>query len=89
MEKITEKTTLTEILKDSKLIKVLEKYNFPCLSCPFAHMKIENLEISRVCDLYGIEIKKVLKELNQAIQGEKEIRISKTQRSYKKLIQII
>ena len=68
MEKITEKTTLAEILKEPKLVEVLEKYNFPCLACPFAKMEIENLEIGKVCDLYGIEIEKVLKELNKAIR---------------------
>jgi hypothetical protein len=68
MEKITEKTALSEILKNPKLVEILEKYNFPCLACPFAKMEIENLEIGKVCDLYGIEIKKVLKELNKAIK---------------------
>jgi len=68
MKKITEKTTLSEILKEPKLVEILEKYNFPCLSCPFAKMEIEDLEIGKVCDLYGIETGKVLKELNEAIK---------------------
>jgi hypothetical protein len=68
MEKITEKTALAEILKNPKLVEILEKYNFPCLACPFAKMEIENLELGKVCDLYGIEIKKVLKELNEVIR---------------------
>jgi len=68
MEKITEKTILAKILKEPKLVEILEKYNFPCLSCPFAKMEIEDLEIGKICDLYGIEIEKVLKELNEAIK---------------------
>jgi hypothetical protein len=71
MKKITEKTNLTEILNNPKLVEVLEKYHFPCLTCPFAKMEIENLEIGKICDLYGIEIKKVLKDLNEAIKDEK------------------
>jgi hypothetical protein len=71
METITEKTNLSEILKNPKLLEILEKYNFPCLACPFARMEIENLEIGKVCDLYGIEIEKVLKELNEALKNEK------------------
>jgi hypothetical protein len=71
VEKITEKTTLAEILKEPKLVEILEKYNLPCLACPFAKMEIENLEIGKVCDLYGIEVKKVLEELNKAIKNEK------------------
>jgi hypothetical protein len=68
MEKITEKTKLAEILKKPKLVEILEKYDFPCLACPFARMEIENLEIGKVCDLYGIEIGKVLRELNDALK---------------------
>jgi hypothetical protein len=71
MEKITEKTNLSEILKNPKLVEILEKYNFPCLSCPFAKMEIENLEIGRVCQLYGIDAKKVVKELNDVLKNEK------------------
>jgi len=71
METITEKTNLSEILKNPKLLEILEKYNFPCLACPFARMEIENLEIGKVCDLYGIEIEKVLKELNETLKNEK------------------
>jgi hypothetical protein len=71
VEKITEKTTLAEILKEPKLVEILEKYNLPCLACPFARIEIENLEIGKVCDLYGIEVKKVLEELNKAIKNEK------------------
>jgi hypothetical protein len=71
MEKITEKTNLSEILKNPKLVEILEKYNFPCMSCPFAKMEIENLEIGRVCQLYGIDAKKVVKELNDILKNEK------------------
>lgn len=71
MEKITEKTNLGEILKDPKLTEILLKYNLPCLSCPFAQMEIENLEIGTVCSLYGINTQKVLKELNEALKNEK------------------
>jgi hypothetical protein len=71
MEKITEKTTLSEILKNPKLVEILEKYNFPCMSCPFAKMEVENLEIGRVCQLYGIDAKKVVKDLNDVLKNEK------------------
>jgi hypothetical protein len=68
MEKITEKTNLAEIFANPKLMTILEKYNFPCLACPFAKMEIENLEIGKVCNLYGIEVKKVLEDLNKALK---------------------
>lgn len=71
MEKITEKTNLSEILKNPKLTEILLKYNLPCLSCPFAKIEIENLEIGKVCDIYGIDTQKVLKELNKKLENEK------------------
>lgn len=62
--KITSKTKLAEILKEPAAEKVLLKYNFPCLTCPFAKMEIEDLEIGKVCEIYGIDAKKVIEELN-------------------------
>lgn len=69
--KITKKTTLAEVLKDKKAEKILLKYNFPCLSCPFAKMEIEELEIGKVCKMYGIDAKKVIEELNNTLKDEK------------------
>lgn len=65
MEKITKKTKLSEVLKRPELIEILEKYNLPCLSCPMVRFEIENLEIGQVCEFYGIEAEKLIKELNE------------------------
>ncbi len=73
--KITEKTTLAEILKypeadpirkkfSNGARKILAKHNLPCLSCPMAKFEIENLKIGDVCKMYGIDLEKLLKELN-------------------------
>lgn len=64
MEKVKEDTILAEILKNPELVKVLEKYNLPCLSCPFAKMEMENLKIGDVCKMYDIDVEKLLKDLN-------------------------
>ena len=64
--KITENTTLAEILQYPELEKILMKYNLPCLSCPFAKMEMENLKIGQVCRMYGINIERLLKELNES-----------------------
>jgi len=63
--KITENTTLAEILEEPELVKILAKHNLPCLSCPFAKMEIENLKIGEVCKMYRIDTEKLLKELNR------------------------
>jgi len=67
-KKITENTTLAEILEKPELIKILVKYNLPCLSCPFAKMEIEGLKIGDVCRMYDIDVEKLLKELNGACE---------------------
>jgi len=67
MSKITEQTTLSEVFRNPKSKEVLEKYNFPCLSCPFARYEVKSLKIGDVCKMYNIDVKKLLKELNGVI----------------------
>ena len=66
MQKITKDTALAAILELPGAEKVLTKHNLPCLSCPFAKIEMEDLKIGAVCEMYGIDIEKVLKELNKA-----------------------
>lgn len=65
MKKITKETKLSEILKNPKAEKVLGKHDFPCLTCPFAKFEMEELEIGKVCEMYGIDLDKILKDLNK------------------------
>lgn len=62
--KITEDTTLAEILNNPEAKKILAKYNLPCLSCPFAKMEMENLKIGEICKTYNIDIEKLLNDLD-------------------------
>lgn len=66
-KKINADTTLAEILKIPNTEKILAKYNLPCLSCPMAKFEIEELKIGEVCRLYGIDMGKLIKELNGKI----------------------
>jgi hypothetical protein len=68
MEKFKRETSLAEILKYPEAEKILEKYNLPCLTCPFAKIELEELKIGQICDLYGIDCEKLLKDLNEAIK---------------------
>lgn len=63
--KVTEKTVLAEILKKEGSEEILAKYNLPCLSCPFAKMEMEYLKIGDLCEQYGINLEKLLKDLNK------------------------
>ncbi len=64
--KITQKTSLAKVLefKDSK--KILAKHKIPCLTCPMAKFEMENLTLGQICQMYGINSKKLLKDLNKA-----------------------
>ena len=82
--KITENTTLAEILEKPELVEILAKYNLPCLSCPFANLEMENLKIGDICKMYGIDIEKLLKELNTRASAKGEDERSSSTRVYKK-----
>ena len=64
MPKISENTILAEILKQAGAEKILKKYNLPCLQCPFAKTEMESLKIGQVCQMYGIDLENLLKDLN-------------------------
>lgn len=61
--KISKKTTLSEIMENSKAVEVLKKYNVPCLSCPFARMEMEELTLEQICKNYDINLDSLIKEL--------------------------
>lgn len=64
MQKVTKDTVLAEIIVDKKAQKILEKYNLPCLTCPFAKMEMEKLKLGDVCQMYGLDQEGLLRELN-------------------------
>lgn len=64
MKKITSRTTLAKIIKNKGADKILAKNGVPCLSCPMAQFEIDELKIGDVCKMYGLNLEKILKELN-------------------------
>ncbi|KKQ23271.1 MAG: hypothetical protein A3G45_00705 [Candidatus Staskawiczbacteria bacterium RIFCSPLOWO2_12_FULL_37_15] len=62
--KITDKTTLEKIMEKNGAEEILAKHGVPCVSCPMAKFEIEKLKIGEVCRMYGLNLKKILKELN-------------------------
>ena len=65
MEKITKETILAEIVKDQEMADILVKHNLPCLTCPFGKIEMEKLKIGEVCQMYGLDIDKLLADLNK------------------------
>lgn len=64
MKKITSKTTLEKILEKKGAGEILTKHGVPCLSCPMASFEINKLQIGDVCKMYGLNLEKILKDLN-------------------------
>jgi len=64
-KKITKNTTLAEVLKLPGAEKVLKKHEVSCLGCPFAKMEMDKLKIGDICQMYGLELRSLLIELNK------------------------
>jgi len=65
MKEITKDTILEEILKMPKAEEILAKYKVPCLTCPMAQMEMGVLTIGNISEMYSIDLKGLLKELNK------------------------
>ena len=65
MDKITEDTTLAEILELPESNSILAKYSLPCLYCPMAVYERGMLKIGEVAKTYGLDLKNLLEELNR------------------------
>ncbi len=72
MAKITKDTTLADVLKKPGAGTVLEKHNTPCLHCPMAAYEMGMLKIGDVAKTYGIDLKALLKELNEEAKAKKK-----------------
>ena len=61
---VTRNTTLAKIIEKKGADKILAKNGVPCLSCPMSQFEIDKLKIGEVCKMYGLNLKKILRELN-------------------------
>ena len=64
-KKYSKNSTLAEVLEDPKNQKILEKFNVPCLTCPFAQLEMNSLKLEQIAKLYQIDLEKLLEELNK------------------------
>jgi len=59
-----EKTTLDKVLNAKKGPELLMKYHVPCLGCHFASQEMHELTLGDISNAYGIDLKGLLKDLN-------------------------
>jgi hypothetical protein len=63
--KISKNSTLAEILEKKGADKVLASNRVPCMTCPMAQMELSSLKLENVCNMYGLDMEKILKELSK------------------------
>lgn len=68
MKKITENSTLKEVLEIEGAEEILKEYNLPCLGCPFAKFEAENLTLKEIARFYGIDLKNLIGALNKKLK---------------------
>ena len=62
--KITKDTTLAKVLDIKGAEKILSEFQMPCLGCAMAQMEMDTLKLGDICSMYGINLNKLLEELN-------------------------
>jgi len=63
-KKIDSNSTLGEALSSKKAEEILFKHGVPCLSCPMMAREKNELTVGQICITYGIDIDRLLKDLN-------------------------
>ncbi len=63
--KVTKDTMLSEIMQKESAKGILAKHKVPCLTCPMAQFEMQDLTIGNVCKMYGIDLMKLLEDLNK------------------------
>ena len=79
-EEITRDTTLEEIMNIPGAQAILFENHVPCMNCPMGAYEMPMLKLGMVCDMYGLEYDKIVKELKRL----KEIGFEKWQEEKKK-----
>jgi hybrid cluster-associated redox disulfide protein len=65
-EKIKENMNIREVIeKHPELVSVFQKYNMGCIGCIAASFE----KISDITTVHGIDVKKFVKELNNAVKS--------------------
>ncbi len=67
IKKITADSILADILEIKGAEEILNKHNLPCLHCPMAQMELQTLRLGEVCQMYGLDLEKILEELDELL----------------------
>ena len=78
---INRDTTLEKVMQIPGAQAILFENHVPCLSCPMGAYEMPMLKLGMVCDMYGLEYDKIVKELKRL----KEIGFEKWQEEKQKV----
>lgn len=62
---ITPQTTLEEVLQHPQGKQLLEKFRFPCLTCPLARLEMDQLTLQEIARNYNLDLDGFLAAINQ------------------------
>ena len=66
--RISEETSLAEVMRRPETLQVLVNHGIPCVACPMARFEMESLRVGDVAKAYGIDVDRLMKDLNEALE---------------------
>ncbi len=61
----TGESTYQEVISKEKSYEILAKHGVPCVSCPMAKYEMAKLKLGDISEMYGIDLKALLDDLNK------------------------
>ncbi|CEG13013.1 conserved hypothetical protein [groundwater metagenome] len=61
----TKESTYQEIIAKEKSYEILAKHGVPCVTCPMAKYEMGKLKLGDISEMYGIDLKALLDDLNK------------------------
>jgi len=61
----TKESTYKDVIANEKAYEILAKHGVPCVTCPMARYEMGNLKLGDISQMYGIDLKALLDDLNK------------------------
>ncbi|MDI6730706.1 MAG: hypothetical protein QMD06_04115 [Candidatus Altarchaeum sp.] len=61
----TKESTYQEVIVKKESYEILAKHGVPCVFCPMAKYEMEKLNLEDISEMYGIDLKALLDDLNK------------------------
>ena len=55
-------------MKNPRAVLILREHGIPCPTCPMVRFEMDKLKIRDVAEAYGVDLEKLLKALNEAVE---------------------